>query len=183
MPRSRCRGATAMPRAGSDTTRPAMLIAPSVGCSRPATQRSVVVLPQPEGPSSTTISPAATVKLTSSTAGRPVAKTLRRRSIRSSADISPPMPPLLAGILGLVPVRDPAVAQLVELLELREPDLRHLGVEAFRIGRRLLERGEVAELLDHEGLAFLGEAPVEEELRRVRVRRGLRDAGRVGDHR
>ena len=44
---------------------------PPVGCSRPAMQRSVVVLPQPDGPSSTTISPAAMRKLTSSTAGRP----------------------------------------------------------------------------------------------------------------
>src|SRR5712671_1803891 len=137
MPILRRRGGTRTPSSGAETTVPPMRIVPPLGCSSPATQRKVVVLPQPEGPSSTTISPAATVKLTSSTAGRPVAKTLRRRSIRSSADISPPLPPLLAVIVGLVPVRDPAVAQLVELLELREPDLRHLGVEAFRIGRRL----------------------------------------------
>src|SRR4051794_11580270 len=87
MPRSRCRGATAMPRAGSDTTLPAMLIAPSVGCSRPATQRNVVVLPQPEGPSSTTISPAGTAKLTPSTAGRPIANCLRKPRTSRVADI------------------------------------------------------------------------------------------------
>ena len=46
-----------------------MLISPEVGCSSPATQRKVVVLPQPEGPSSTTISPAGTAKLTPSIAG------------------------------------------------------------------------------------------------------------------
>ena len=39
-----------------------MLMRPAVGCSSPATQRSVVVLPQPDGPSSTTISPAGDVK-------------------------------------------------------------------------------------------------------------------------
>ena len=56
----------------------AMLMVPAVGCSRPATQRKVVVLPQPEGPSSTTISPAGTAKLTPSTAGRPIVNCLRR---------------------------------------------------------------------------------------------------------
>src|SRR6186997_2455852 len=45
-------------RAGDDTTLPPIEISPPVGCSRPATQRNVVVLPQPDGPSSTTISTA-----------------------------------------------------------------------------------------------------------------------------
>jgi hypothetical protein len=31
---------------------PASMISPSVGCSKPAIIRSVVVLPQPDGPSS-----------------------------------------------------------------------------------------------------------------------------------
>ena len=43
-----------------DITRPPLLTRPADGCSRPAMQRRVVVLPQPEGPSSTTISPAGT---------------------------------------------------------------------------------------------------------------------------
>src|SRR5262249_49758212 len=70
MPMSRWRGGTMTPSAGADTVRPPIAIVPPVGCSSPATQRSVVVLPQPEGPSSTTISPAGTTKLTPSTAGR-----------------------------------------------------------------------------------------------------------------
>ena len=86
MPSSRARGGTRMPRAGDDTTRPAMLISPEVGCSSPATQRSVVVLPQPDGPSSTTISPAGTEKLTPSIAGRPIANCLRR-SVTSSVAV------------------------------------------------------------------------------------------------
>ena len=86
MPRSRSRGGTRMPRSGDDTTRPAMLISPPVGCSRPATQRKVVVLPQPEGPSRTTISPAGTAKLTPSMAGRPIANCLRR-SVTSSVAV------------------------------------------------------------------------------------------------
>src|SRR4029453_13908644 len=45
-----------------------MRISPEVGRSRPAIARSVVVLPQPEGPSSVRCSPAPTVKLTPRTA-------------------------------------------------------------------------------------------------------------------
>ena len=88
MPMLRSRGGTSVPRAGAETTSSPIEIVPDVGCSRPATQRSVVVLPQPEGPSSTTISPAAMRKLTSSTAARPVPNTLNSRSTFSSADIA-----------------------------------------------------------------------------------------------
>src|ERR1700733_3990249 len=121
MPRSRKRGGSRMPRAGDDTTFPPMLISPEVGCSRPATQRKVVVLPQPDGPSSTTISPAGTAKLTPSTAGRPIANCLRR-SVTSSVPISNPWP-----------------VQLHILVELRVPDLDDLGIEAFGIGGRVLQ--------------------------------------------
>src|SRR5882757_8745548 len=86
MPSSRERGGTRIPRSGEDTTLPAMLISPDVGCSRPATQRKVVVLPQPEGPSKTTISPDGTEKLTPSIAGRPIANCLRR-SVTSSVAV------------------------------------------------------------------------------------------------
>ena len=60
MPMWRRRGGTCTPCAGADTTCGPMLIRPAVACSRPAMQRKVVVLPQPDGPSSTTISPAET---------------------------------------------------------------------------------------------------------------------------
>ena len=46
-----------------------MRISPAVGCSRPAIARSVVVLPQPDGPSSVNCSPGMTLKLTPRTAG------------------------------------------------------------------------------------------------------------------
>src|SRR6188472_2205735 len=126
MPRSRRRGGTRTPRSGDDTTLPAMLISPDVGCSSPATQRSVVVLPQPEGPSRTTISPGATSKLTPSTAGRPTANCLRRSRISSAAAT------LLAVAVGLVPVLDPLRVQLHVLVEVREPELDRLRVVAFR---------------------------------------------------
>ena len=50
------------------TTRSSMRISPLVIDSSPAIMRSVVDLPQPEGPSRTMNSPSATVKETSSTA-------------------------------------------------------------------------------------------------------------------
>ena len=52
----------------SVTSRPAMTILPPVGASSPAIMRSVVVLPQPLGPSSVVSVPRGTRKLTSSTA-------------------------------------------------------------------------------------------------------------------
>src|SRR5271165_279609 len=143
MPRSRERGGTRMPRSGDDTTLPAMLISPEVGCSRPATQRNVVVLPQPDGPSSTTISPAGTLKLTPSIAGRPIANCLRRLVTSSVAVMMSPnlsTPHSLPIAESLVPVGDPVGMQLHILLEIRIPDLHHLAIEAFGIDRRHLER-------------------------------------------
>src|SRR5665811_716537 len=140
MPRSRERGGTRMPRSGEDTTRPPMLISPDVGCSRPATQRKVVVLPQPDGPSSTTISPAGTAKLTPSMAGRPIANCLRR-SVTSSVAVMPLLSCArsLPVTESLVPFGHPRPVQLDVLVELREPDFYHFGIEALGIHRRDLE--------------------------------------------
>src|ERR1700761_7279536 len=109
MPSSRERGGTRMPRPGDDTIFPPIEISPPVGCSRPATQRKVVVLPQPEGPSSTTISPAGTLKLTPSIAGRPIANCLRRLVTSSVAVMMSPNLStlhLLPIVEGLVPIGD-----------------------------------------------------------------------------
>src|SRR6202790_4295533 len=136
MPRSRDRGGTRMLRSGDDTTRPAMLISPDVGCSSPATQRSVVVLPQPDGPSRTTISPAGTAKLTPSMAGLPIANCLRK-SVTSSVAVMISKTSCMRRSLpvaeGLVPVRNPGRVQLHIVVELGQPDLDHLGIETFRI--------------------------------------------------
>src|SRR6201991_2087111 len=144
MPRSRDRGGTRTPRSGDDTMRPAMLISPEVGCSSPATQRNVVVLPQPEGPSSTTISPAGIEKLTPSIAGQPIANCLRR-SVTSSV----PVMEMLSGLgslpiaVGLVPIGDPGGVQRHVILELGHPYPFHLGIEPFRIERHDFQRGEI----------------------------------------
>src|SRR5258706_15865159 len=126
MPRSRKRGGTRMPRAGDDTRRPAMLISPDVGCSSPATQRKIVVLPQPEGPSRTTISPAGTAKLTPSMAGRPIENCLRR-SVTSSAAVMRLLPTgrSLAVAEGFVPFGNPGRVQPHIVVEPGKPDLDH----------------------------------------------------------
>src|ERR1700694_3874546 len=143
MPTSRSRGGTRMPRSGEDTTLPAMLISPDVGCSRPATQRKVVVLPQPEGPSRTTISPAGTAKLSPSMAGRPNENCLRR-SVTSSGAVMISRASWTGRSLpvaeDLVPVGNPGRVQLHIIVELGQPYLDHLGIEALRIDRRLFPR-------------------------------------------
>src|ERR1700682_1115821 len=183
MPRSRERGGTRMPRPGDDTTRPPMLISPDVGCSSPATQRKVVVLPQPEGPSSTTISPAGTAKLTPSIAGRHIAKCWRK-SVTSSVSVMIRKTSCVRRSLpvaeGLVPVRHPGRVQLHIVIELGQPDFYDFGIETFRIDRRLLQRRQVAELLDHESLTLFRQAPVEEQLCGIGMRRGLRNSRGIG---
>ncbi len=54
-------------RAGEDTTRSPTRISPAVGSTKPAISRSVVVLPQPDGPSRQTSAPCSIVNDTSST--------------------------------------------------------------------------------------------------------------------
>src|SRR5271163_3370108 len=65
MPKLRRLGATKMPLSDENTTRPPTSMEPDFGRSRPAMERSVVVLPQPLGPSSVNSSPSGTSNDTS----------------------------------------------------------------------------------------------------------------------
>src|SRR5260370_5581288 len=65
MPKLRRFGAMEMPAADENTTFPCKLISPDLGTSRPAMERSVVVLPQPLGPSSVKSLPSGTSNETS----------------------------------------------------------------------------------------------------------------------
>ena len=65
MPMSRSRGETSL------TTRSPSRTVPDVMVSRPATMRSAVVLPQPDGPTSATNSPSSTSRLSPLTAVTP----------------------------------------------------------------------------------------------------------------
>src|SRR5438552_8704453 len=85
----------AMPRARggrSATSRPPMRIDPDVGDSSPATMRKSVVLPQPDGPSSTRNSPSLVAKSTPSTA-----RTAPSKCFTSDRTSRVATPPLLAG--------------------------------------------------------------------------------------
>jgi hypothetical protein len=68
MPKSRFSGGTWMRRSAEKTILPSTEISPASGFSSPAIERSVVVLPQPLGPSSANIFPRGTSKDTSATA-------------------------------------------------------------------------------------------------------------------
>src|SRR5580704_3881956 len=86
MPSARCSAGTNSPRSASLTTRPPMEMRPPVFCSRPATMRKVVVLPQPEGPSSVTNSPSLTRRSTPLTAAN--SPNLRLTFSRTTLDIA-----------------------------------------------------------------------------------------------
>ena len=65
MPMARCSTGTLMRALASNRRRSSTAITPSSGVSSPAMQRSVVVLPQPEGPSSVKNVPVSSAKLAS----------------------------------------------------------------------------------------------------------------------
>src|SRR5215208_1285140 len=71
MPISRRSGATKRPAAASLTIRSPITMRPVSLCSSPAIIRRVVVLPQPDGPSSVSRRPSATASDTSATARTP----------------------------------------------------------------------------------------------------------------
>src|SRR5207247_9360842 len=78
MPRPRLRGDTPL------TTRPSKRMSPLSGVSKPAIMRSVVVLPQPEPPTSETSSPGWMSRESPSTATAPPKRFVRRsRLIRT----------------------------------------------------------------------------------------------------
>ncbi len=105
MPKPRRFGATKTPLDEENTTRPFTEISPARGRSSPAIDRSVVVLPQPLGPSSVKRRPSSTVKLTSC-----AALTMSPRSfgysVKSPSTLSNscPLPP---ATYSLIPYRDP----------------------------------------------------------------------------
>src|SRR5215212_10850628 len=68
IPSPRSLAGTRVPRSDEKSTRSATEISPRSGISSPATKRSVVVLPHPDGPRSVNSSPSLTSKVRSSTA-------------------------------------------------------------------------------------------------------------------
>src|SRR3954462_2507074 len=73
---------------------PSTVIVPEVGCSKPAIIRSVVVLPQPDGPRNDTNSPFWAARLKSSTATFWAKRFWMPVSARNVIDRGPPMRPM-----------------------------------------------------------------------------------------
>src|ERR1051326_2853861 len=97
MARSRSRGARPL------TSWSSMKTWPALGASRPAMMRSVVVLPQPEGPTSTSNSPFSTVRSNPRTATWPLGNTLSTCSSRIAGMLSVRL--RWAGRPGLTPMQ------------------------------------------------------------------------------
>ena len=75
----RCSGGSV--RSGEETTRSPSAISPAVGSMKPATRRSAVVLPQPEGPSRQTSWPCSISSETLSSAVRPPKRLVSPRRV------------------------------------------------------------------------------------------------------
>src|SRR5258708_1987556 len=140
MPKLRRFGGTKAPVAASVTTCPSIAMRPRSGRSNPAMQRSVVVLPQPLGPSSEMNSPGRTVNETSSTACAR-SKRLASRSTTSPSTLFAPH-----GV-------DPRAIEAAYPFCDREHDERDDDLQE----RERRERAEIAALLqivdrDREGL-------------------------------
>src|SRR5215213_769791 len=90
---------------------------PAVGSSRPATIRSVVVLPQPDGPSSAKNDPCGTVSVRSSTAVKSPKRLVTPSSRRSPPPASRGDSP--SGVTGVV--EEDEVRRRRALVELRDP--------------------------------------------------------------
>src|SRR5215468_7559708 len=119
-------------RGGSPvTTCPPIRTSPELGCSRPAIVRSSVVLPHPDGPSSTRYSPGSVARSTPSIAWTlPPSKSLRRS--RTSTTSATGQPSASAA-------DQPGGAPLLE-------DRRHLRLAPrHRVLRRQLAAGGLGE--------------------------------------
>src|ERR1700722_17202888 len=106
---------THMPRLGAARQRPASMISPASGVSRPAKSLSVVVLPQPEGPSRVKNSPGATVKLISFTTALSPYRFTTLDTLRSASVTTPSWQPGSMASPRSNPVEPPRV-QLEDLV-------------------------------------------------------------------
>ena len=150
MPTRRRSGGTEPPAPA--TRRPPISIVPASGASRPAIRRSTVVLPQPDGPSSVSISPGRTLEVEPVDGPRTGAVALRpRAAVDPQRPARPRHRPLLAASrTATVPAESDAAAAPPDPRpgrrspRCRAPDLRGQRLEADRAEdqrhRQLLDR-------------------------------------------
>src|SRR6266496_1514619 len=160
------------------TTRPPMSTSPAVGRSRPATVRSSVVLPQPDGPSSTRYSPSVVARsIPSRACTRPESKSLRRPRT-STTDMPPPPRRVSARSVGVAAVE---LAAGPADQPLGTPLLEDHGDLLLRVGDRLRRGGFPAgrpgeHRRDHERAEHLADRGV----RRTRMADVRAPVGRLG---
>src|SRR5688500_15778553 len=123
MPSRRRSAATKIERSASLTSASPMVMRPVVFCSSPAIIRSVVVLPQPEGPSSVRNSPASTFRLTRSTAS---AAPKARLTLSSRTAVIGPLSGSLIELFG-------AIQHLVLAVDIGRPE----QLDALQLRARL----------------------------------------------
>src|SRR5919206_2456193 len=151
------------------TTRPPIRISPSVSSSSPAVRRSTVVLPEPDGPTSTSSSPSAISRSTASTATVPPGKTLVT-SLRTTSAIatSVRLPRDQVAVPERAALGDPA---LVAEVDRDDPEPARVAVLPFEV---VEQRPDVV-AADVDALA-------DRELDGADVVTQVRDALRVLDH-
>src|SRR3954469_3265724 len=127
-----------------------MAISPAVGCSSPATIRSVVVFPHPDGPSSAKKAPEGTVRSRLSTATNEPKRLVRPLNRRSDPPEAPPPSETVTGCSVI------AMSASDECLELPVVLLLRLGVETLEdvgSGQRR-SRGEDELVVRHVGVSL-----------------------------
>src|SRR6267143_679841 len=173
MPRFRRFGARNTRRGTEATMRPRSVISPASGRSSPATRRSVVVLPQPLGPSRVKTSPRRTSRDARSTAGWGPKALLTSSSAKTVS-------------IGL-DLLDDGAGDVLRLHDLGQVvfgvDLEEFGVGRHRVLRvaRLDSDAPCVrlDLLGPDDLRVPGEKPVDEDLGRGRMRRTIDEPERA----
>src|SRR6266481_6201063 len=167
MPRLRRFGARQTRRGTEATTRPRSVISPPSGRSSPATSRSVVVLPQPLGPSSVKISPRETSRDARSTAAVGPKALLTSSSAKT---VSIGLGLLDDGARDVLRLHD--IGQVLLGVDLHEPGVgRHRVLRVARLDPDVAGVG--LDLLGPDDLRVAGEEPVDEDLGRGRMRRAI----------
>src|SRR6266581_3718728 len=145
-----------MPRARGGTSpsthSPPMKISPELGRSRPAIIRSRVVLPHPDGPSSTKNSPARMDRSTPSTAWKSPNRLLRLRSSTPTTIRALPSPPSRRGSCRRLEL---------DLHQRRKLALHGADADLGRelLGHRQVGRRELGRRIEDDGPAGIGAGP------------------------
>ncbi len=186
MPTERCSTGTFMRVLASNSVRPSTAMTPSSGVSSPAMQRSVVVLPQPDGPSRVKNVPGSSVKLASrmppaiwSVELSKILVSPSTRNIRSYAPL--PLTPALLRASTLRPSQSTGGRAPRHGVE-DDRDHRHQH-RPHQPERRKLGALAVAPQIEHRDRHGLRARSRQQDRKRERARRHQEDEQPTGDQR